>query len=137
MSPSLLAELREIVDIAKQLKALRERALAAFAKADEPSDVTDAIAAVALVEDARLALQVAFGSLGVRSFQYTALPDLSEDDLVRAEAVEDPQAVYDLRDDTLGGAATNPQVYAGLQRALPQRLDNIRLALEPIERLLD
>jgi hypothetical protein len=136
MSQSLVADLREISEIARQLRDLRAQALGVITKSDERTDREDAIAAVALITDQRTALRVAFDSLHVRSFAFDDLLEKIDDDFFSAVAVKDGDAFYDLRDGELGGAATNPEVIAGLEKALSHRLETIRAGLVPIKHLL-
>jgi hypothetical protein len=136
MSQNLLADLREIAAIARELKELRDSALSVIVKSSVSADRVNAISAIALIADQRLALRAAFQSLQVVKLEFDDLLEQTDDDLVRAQAMKEGREFYLMRDGELGGAALPQEVTAGLEAAFPLRLGQIREGSDWVKELL-
>jgi|SRR5277367_88840 len=127
MSQNLLADLREIAGIARELQGLRSSALSVITKSDVSADRINAICAIALIADQRLALRAAFQSLQVVKLGFDDLLEQTDDDLVRAQAMKEGEEFYFMHEGELGGAALRQEVSAGLEAAFALRLEQIRV----------
>jgi hypothetical protein len=151
MSESLLDKLRKIVSLARELETIRENALRKIASsnaldviwkprldrlrnlamAKNSQDRVDAIAALAVQQDAMQMLRVLFDSLDIQGISFDDLSKQTDDDLLRAIAENPGKSVHAMHEQVLGGAATLEEVRKGLDNIFHSRLRQVlgRLSL--------